>query len=115
MSLVTLYHNPNCSKSRQTKALLEKKDVTFTTIEYLKTPLSAEEIMDLASLLGVNVRNMTRSGETAYKEQELAKAGNNQLANAIAVSPILLQRPIVVKGNNARICRPPEKVLELLD
>ena len=71
--------------------------------------------MDLASLLGVNVRDMTRSGETPYKEQELAKAGNNQLANAIAVSPILLQRPIVVKGNNARICRPPEKVLELLD
>ena len=71
--------------------------------------------MDLASLLGVNVRDMARSGETAYKEQELAKAGNNPLANAIAVSPILLQRPIVVKGNNARICRPPEKVLELLD
>ena len=71
--------------------------------------------MDLASLLGVNVRDMIRSGETAYKKQELAKASNNQLANAIAVSPILLQRPIVVKGNKARICRPPEKVLELLD
>ena len=71
--------------------------------------------MGLASLLGVNVRDMTRSGETAYKEHELAKAENNQLANAIAVSPILLQRPIVVKGDKARICRPPETVLELLD
>ena len=115
MTSVTLYHNPRCSKSRQTRTLLEEHDVDFTIIEYLETPPSADQIRILAKLLDVQVRDITRTGESEYEIQQLADADNDQLAEAIAKTPILLQRPIVVKGNQARVGRPPEAVLELLD
>ena len=114
MTSVTLYHNPRCSKSRQTLALLEHNDVDFTTIEYLETPLTADQIKALAAKLGVPVRDITRTGQTEYQEQHLEDAPDDQLAEAIAATPILMQRPIVVKGDSARIGRPPESVLEIL-
>ena len=115
MTSVTLYHNPRCSKSRQTLALLEENDVDLTTIEYLKNPLNADQIKAVAEQLGVSVRDITRTGETEYQEQHLDDASDDQLAEAIAATPILMQRPIVVHGSTARIGRPPESVLEILD
>ena len=115
MTSVTLYHNPRCSKSRQTLALLEENDVDLTTIEYLKNPLNADQIKSVAEKLGIPVRDITRTGETEYQEQLLDDASDDQLAEAIAATPILMQRPIVVHGSTARIGRPPESVLEILD
>ena len=115
MTSVTLYHNPRCSKSRQTLALLEENNVDLNIIEYLKNPLNADQIKAVAEKLGVPVRDITRTGEAEYKEQLLDDASDDQLAEAIAATPILMQRPIVVHGSTARIGRPPESVLEILD
>ena len=114
MTPITLYHNPQCSKSRQTLSLLEHNNIDFTTIEYLKTPLTADQIKAVAAKLGVPVRDITRTGEIEYHEQHLDNASDDDLAKAIAATPILMQRPIVVKGDSARIGRPPESILEIL-
>ena len=74
MTLVTLYHNPLCSKSRQTLALLKENDIDFNTIEYLKNPLNADQIKAVAAKLGVSVRDIIRTGEIEYVEQHLDDA-----------------------------------------
>lgn len=114
MTSVTLYHNPHCSKSRQTLALLEENKISTEVVEYLENPLSADQLKEIAGKLGVAIRDMTRTGEDAYKEQDLGNVSDDELANAIAATPILMQRPIAVKGDEARIGRPPESVLEIL-
>jgi len=113
---ITLWHNPRCSKSRQTLELLQKKGVTPEIREYLKQPPSKAEVEMLLDLVGGEPGELIRDGEAEFKalkkkKSELSKA---EIAKAIAAHPILLQRPIVVAGKKAAIGRPPEAVLPLL-
>ena len=113
---VTIWHNPRCSKSRQTLALLQEKGVTPTIREYLKQPPSMAEVEALLDMVGGEPAALLRDGEAEFKalgkrKAEMSKA---EVAEAIAAQPILLQRPIVVAGKKAAIGRPPEAVLPLL-
>jgi len=112
---VTIWHNPRCSKSRQTLELLQKKGVTPTVREYLKQPPSKSEVETLIDMIGDPVE-LIRDGEPEFKALKKKKADMSRadLAKAIAAHPILLQRPIVVAGKKAAIGRPPEAVLPLL-
>ena len=116
MATYTIYHNPRCSKSRQTLAMLNKHGIEPEIVEYLKSPLSVGELQSLQQKLGAPAIAMIRSKEKAFKDLGLntAPGSNNALLKAIAVHPILLERPIVVRGNQAVIGRPPENVMELL-
>jgi len=112
---VTIYHNPRCSKSRQTLSLLEEQNVSVTIIEYLKTPPTAAEIKSLLKKLRLDARGLMRKGEKIYKELELQHVKSEAaLIKAMAANPILIERPIVVKGRQATIARPPEQVLTIL-
>ncbi len=113
---ITLWHNPRCSKSRQTLELLHKKGVEPTIREYLKEPPGAAEIEKLMELVGGDPAELVRDGEAEFKalgrkKSDLTRA---DIVKAIAAHPILLQRPIVVAGKRAAIGRPPEAVLPLL-
>lgn len=113
---ITLWHNPRCSKSRETLALLEKKGVTPTLREYLKQPPSKAEVETLIDMVGGDPTALIRDGEAAFKalERKKAEMSKADIAEAIAAHPILLQRPIAVSGRKAAIGRPPEAVLPLL-
>jgi arsenate reductase len=111
---VTIYHNPRCTKSRETLALLEKKGVKPTIIEYLKTPPTAAELKKLLAMMGKSPREAIRKGEAPYKDLGLAEASDAALIKAMAENPILIERPIVVKGSKAALGRPPESVLAIL-
>lgn len=118
MSQFTIYHNPRCSKSRQTLQLLQDNGVEPIVIEYLKTPPSAADILQLAASLGQPVHAILRHKEDEYKQLKLAdfEGNDSELAAIVAENPKLLERPIVVRlsDQSARIGRPPELVLELL-
>jgi arsenate reductase (glutaredoxin) len=113
---VTIWHNPRCSKSRQTLELLHKKGVTPAIREYLKAPPSKAEVEKLIDLVGGDAGELIRDGEAEFKSLKKKKAelSKAEIAQAIAKHPILLQRPIVVAGKKAAIGRPPEAVLPLL-
>lgn len=113
---IRIYHNPRCSKSRQTLALLQEKGIEPEIVEYLKTPPSADEITELTSKLGLAPREMMRTKESVYRELSLGSdsVSDAALINAMADNPILIERPIVVNGDKAALGRPPEKVLEIL-
>lgn len=113
---VTIYHNPRCSKSRQTLDLLEQHGLTPTVINYLQQPPSADELQELLSLLGLSARELMRKGESEYQALALDQAERSEaeLIAAMVAHPILIERPIVIYGNKAVIGRPPERVLELL-
>ena len=111
-----LLHNPRCSKSRATKALLEEQGVEFDVRLYLDEPLTRDELEDLGRRLGLPPAGYTRTGEEAWKESGLDRdAPADAVLDALVEAPILLQRPILVRGSRAAIGRPPEQVLELLD
>jgi len=110
-----LLHNPRCSKSRATHALLSERGVEFIERCYLDDPLDREELLDLKARLGVPVIAFVRTGESAFDEAGLAKDAPEQaLLDALVAHPILLQRPILVNGARAAVGRPPEDVLALL-
>ena len=113
---VTIYHNPRCSKSRQTLALLEENGVQPTIVEYLKTPPSAADIADILAKLGVEPRDLMRKKEAPYIENNLGDASlsRDSLIQAMVDNPILIERPIVLANGKAAIGRPPESVLEIL-
>ncbi|MDP2329302.1 MAG: arsenate reductase (glutaredoxin) [Reyranella sp.] len=113
---ITIWHNPRCSKSRQTLELLHEKGVEPTIREYLKQPPSKSEIERLIDLVGGDPGDLIRDGEPEFKALRKKKAdlGKADVARAIAAHPILLQRPIVVVGARAVIGRPAEAVLPLL-
>jgi arsenate reductase len=113
---ITIWHNPRCSKSRQTLELLQKKGVTPAIREYLKQPPSKAEVETLLDMVGGDPGELIRDGEAEFKALKKRKAemGKADIAKAIAAHPILLQRPIVVAGKKAAIGRPPEAVLPLL-
>jgi len=114
---VTIYHNPRCSKSRQTLALLEEKGITPDVVKYLEQTPNIEQLKTLLSQLGFSsARQMMRTKETLYKELALGEEGvtEQQLFEAMAGNPKLIERPIVVKGDKAAMGRPPEQVLDIL-
>lgn len=113
---IRIYHNPRCSKSRQTLELLRDRGIEPTIIEYLKTPPSVEELDRILVMLDMGPRQLMRSNEEEYKtlaldRAELDRAG---LIQALHDHPRLIQRPIVVTSKAAAIGRPPEQVLEIL-
>jgi arsenate reductase len=114
--MTEIYHNPRCSKSRQTLALLQEQGIEPTIIEYLSTPLTADDIKVLLSLLGISARELIRKGEAVYKELGLVDKTltDDQLITAMVENPKLIERPIVVHNNQARLGRPPESVLEII-
>lgn len=110
-----IYHNPRCSKSRQTLALLTERGETPEIIEYLKDAPTEAEIRAVAKMLGIeSVREMMRTGESIYKELNLKSVEDeDRLVRAMVESPKLIERPIVIKDGKAAIGRPPESVLSL--
>ena len=112
--MLTIFHNPRCSKSRQTLALIEENNAPVTIVEYLKTPLNEAEIKSLLTLLSVEPIEMMRIKEAEFKEQNLSGANNEQLIEAMVNTPKLIERPIVSDGKKAIIGRPPENVLSLI-
>ncbi|WP_085297080.1 arsenate reductase (glutaredoxin) [Cognaticolwellia mytili] len=113
--MLTIYHNPRCSKSRQTLALIEENKQEVTIVEYLKTPLNKATIEQLLALLSLSPRAMMRTKESEYSEQNLATADDATLIAAMVTTPKLIERPIVSDGRNAIIGRPPENVLSLIN
>ncbi|HEX4888970.1 MAG TPA: arsenate reductase (glutaredoxin) [Alphaproteobacteria bacterium] len=113
---VTIYHNPRCTKSRQTLALLEARGIKPQVIEYLQTPPSAKQLDAILKMLGMAPRDLMRKQEAPYGEQNLASPEKTraQLIEAMIASPILIERPIVVSNGKAAIGRPPENILEIL-
>jgi arsenate reductase len=113
---ITIYHNPRCSKSRETLKLLQEKGASAEVIEYLKTPPSREELEQILAMLGLEPRELMRTKEKEYKELGLKEPGlsRDQLIDAMLEHPKLIERPIVIKDGQAAIGRPPEKVLETL-
>jgi arsenate reductase (glutaredoxin) len=110
-----IYHNPRCSKSRQALQLLRDHGVEPTIVDHLKDPPSASRVRQLLKLLGVPPHALLRSKEAPYKAHGLSKDSSAAaVSKAIVADPILLERPLVVRGNKTVIGRPPENVLELL-
>lgn len=116
MAKVRIYHNPRCTKSRETLALLAEHGVEPEVIDYLKEPPSEQEVEQLIDKLDIEPHALLRTKEAPYAELGLSKkSARAQVARAIAQHPILLERPIVVVGKRAAIGRPPEIVLPLLE
>lgn len=113
---VTIYHNPRCSKSRQTLQLLQEQGIEPTIRLYLEDSPSAKEIKDVLSKLNISPRELLRKGEDAYKENQLSNKdlSDAALIKAMAEFPKLIERPIVINGDQAKLGRPPEQVLEIL-
>jgi arsenate reductase (glutaredoxin) len=113
---VTIYHNPRCTKSRATLALLEARGVKPKIVNYLQTPPSAAELKAILRMLGLAPRDILRTGETVYAELGLEdrELDDDALIAVMVKNPILIERPIVVAGSKAAIGRPPENVLAIL-
>lgn len=113
---ITIYHNPRCSKSRQTLALLEERGIKPTIREYLTNVPSADEIDEILRMLSMEPRDLMRKNEAQYKENGLGdlSLSRDDLIDAMVAHPKLIERPIVINGGEARIGRPPESVLEIL-
>ncbi|HGX93794.1 MAG TPA: arsenate reductase (glutaredoxin) [Candidatus Tenderia sp.] len=113
---VVIYHNPRCSKSRQTLALLQAQGIEPEVVEYLKTPPSATELQTILSLLGLSARQLMRRKEALYTELNLAdeSLAEAQLVQAMVDHPKLIERPIVLANGKAALGRPPENVLTII-
>ena len=114
---IRIYHNPRCSKSRQTLALLKDRGIEAEVVEYLETPPDAATLANLAGQLGVSLRDLLRTGEEEYKQarEHVDALDDAALASWMTTHPKVIQRPIVVSAKGARIGRPPETVLDILD
>ncbi len=113
---VIIYHNPRCSKSRSTLQLLEDKGAQTDIVEYLKTPPNKQQLAEILDMLGLEPRQLMRTHETEYKENNLAdeSLSRDQLLDAMIRFPKLIERPIVISQGKAVIGRPPENVLEII-
>lgn len=110
-----IYHNPRCSKSRQTLALIQEKGIEPEVVLYLEKIPTAHEMKDLLTMLGISPMQLIRKGEKDWKENYKGKElSDEQLIEAMIAHPKLIERPIVVKDNKAVLGRPPENVLELI-
>jgi len=113
---VTIYHNPKCSKSRQTLELLSAKGITPTIIEYIKNPPTVEKLKEILFQLRIAPRDLMRKKEDIYKELELGilSLSDKDLIDLMIEHPILIERPIVIANGKAVLGRPPEQVLDIL-
>ena len=113
---VTIYHNPRCSKSRQTLELLGSQGIQPEIIEYLKTPPDRGTLRNILKLLKMKPRDLIRKQEPIYKDAGLddGSLNDDQLLDAMLEHPVLIERPIVLANGKARIGRPPESVLDIL-
>ena len=111
-----IWHNPRCSKSREALALIKARGLKPKIIFYLETPPTPSEIKLAAKRLGISVREMVRTKECAYRDLGLddPSLGDERLANALSVNPVLIERPIVFSRGRAAIGRPPEAILEII-
>jgi len=116
MAQVTIYHNPKCSKSRQTLSLLEEKNITPEIILYKETVLNTKQLESVIKMLGIKARDLIRKSEPEYKDLHLADVNisEEKLIQHMIENPGLIQRPIVIANGQARIGRPPESVLDIL-
>jgi arsenate reductase len=113
---LTIYHNPRCSKSRETLALLEGRGLAPRIVKYLETPPTAAELADLVNMLGIRPEALVRKGEDVYKAKYAGRTlSDAEWIAAMVEHPALIERPIVVAGNRAVIGRPPERVSAILD
>lgn len=114
---VTIYHNPACGTSRNTLAMIRQSGVEPIVIEYLKTPPSRERLVELIRAMGISARALLREKGTPYRELGLddPKWSDDELIDQMLAHPILINRPIVVTPKGARLCRPSEAVIDLLD
>ena len=113
--MLTIYHNPRCGKSRQTLALIQEKEEEVQVVKYLETPLTKDELRSLVEKLGITAEQLIRKNEKIFKENYKGKElSEEEWLEAMVAHPILMERPIVVKGDKAVLGRPPENVLELL-
>ena len=110
-----IFHNPRCSKSRQTLQLIEDAGQEVQIIEYLRNPPTADQLRKVVAMMGVTARDLVREGETVFRELDvdLSTLRDDEVIELIVANPILLQRPIVVGNGIAIIGRPPESVLQL--
>jgi len=113
---VEMLHNPRCSKSRQTLAILEENGIEPIIVDYLSSPPGVEDLREILNLLDMQPRDLMRKGEAEYKENNLSDATltTDQLLQAMVDFPKLIERPIVLANGKARIGRPPESVLEII-
>lgn len=113
---ITIYHNPRCSKSRETLKLLQDKGIEPEVREYLKDVPSSDELKEILGKLGIGPRDLLRKKEAEYKEAGLddVSLADDAVIEAMTQYPKLIERPIVINGDQARIGRPPESVLEIL-
>ena len=115
MAEFTIYHNPRCSKSREALALLREKGIEPSVVEYLRTPPGATELKAIITQLGIKPEQLVRKAEEIYKSKYANKTlSDTQWIEAMVENPILIERPIVIRGKRAALGRPPEKVLQLL-
>ncbi|OUS07220.1 arsenate reductase (glutaredoxin) [Rhodobacterales bacterium 52_120_T64] len=114
MTQPIIWHNPRCSKSRETLAILEDKGFSPVVVMYLEVAPSQGEIRNTLALLKIDASQLIRSGESLYKELELANASEADLVNAMAEHPILIERPVVFHNGKASLGRPPSSVLRIL-
>ena len=116
MTDVTIYHNPRCSKSRQTLALLEEQGVSPSVVEYLKDTPTEKELSSIIKKLGISPESLIRKNEDEWKQHgaSLNKPSDADLISLMVKYPKLIQRPIVVKGEKAALGRPPEDTLTIL-
>lgn len=114
--MVTIYHNPRCSKSRKTLELLQDNNIEPVIVLYLEDTPDAATLKALLGKLGISARQLLRKGEDAYKENNLSDTSlsDEALIEAMVKFPKLIERPIVVKGDKAVLGRPPENVLDLI-
>lgn len=113
---VTMYHNPRCSKSRQTLELLRSRGIEPQIIEYLKSPPDADTLKNILTMLEMEPRDLMRKKEAAYREEGLddESLGRDDLITAMIKHPVLIERPVVIHNGRAAIGRPPESVLDIL-
>jgi arsenate reductase (glutaredoxin) len=109
-----IYHNPRCTTSRKTLDLLRENGVEPTVIQYLKTPPSRTELVQMIDDAGIEVRAAVRKRESLYTELNLAEASDDELLDAMASNPILIERPFVVTDKGTRLARPIDTVREIL-
>ncbi len=111
-----IYHNPRCSKSRQTLQLLREAGIEPTIVEYLKTPLAKEQLRNISQLLGLRPKDFVRKTEKDFKDNHLSKSleDDDKILEAMSLFPKIIERPIVVSGGKAVIGRPPENVQKLI-
>jgi len=111
-----IYHNPRCSKSRETLQILEDNHLQPDIVEYLVDPPTIQVLRQIIAMLGISARELLRNSEPVYREANLDddRLSEDDILKAICESPVLMERPIVICGNQAVIGRPPVKVLEII-